>query len=128
MKMIDCSITENYLKERARMTEKCQINCRDCPFYYPSNAYCSLFEDKYPEKSIEIVQKWSDEHPLKTYKDDFFEKFPNARKREDGIPDICYKKIYGIKYRYGECDNGCAECWNEVMPEAVESEVKNEHS
>ena len=29
-------------------------------------------------KAIEILQKWSNEHPERTYAQDFFEKFPKA--------------------------------------------------
>ena len=50
------------------------------------------------EKAIEIVQKWSDEHPKKTYAQDFFEKFPKAPKDKSAkseYPDACRNLIYG---------------------------------
>lgn len=56
-----------------------------------------------------------DEHPQKTYAQDFFEKFPNAPKY-GGRPGGCRTHIYG-----GElvCNvGGCKKCWNEVMPDA----------
>ena len=68
------------------------------------------------KEAIEIVQKWSDSHPIpkpKTYAEDFFEKFPNAPKC-CGTPSACRDCIYGS----GKvCGPGlCKDCWNEPMP------------
>lgn len=73
--MIDCSKTKNYLTEWRRMTKQrkdgiCELNCIDCPLSSFNNGIgvqCSVLETNYPEKAIAIVQKWSDEHPPKTY-------------------------------------------------------------
>ena len=61
---------------------------------------------------VEIMQKWSDEHPEKTYAQDFFEKFPKAQSDSDGTPCVCRRIIYG-----GNCDytGACYRCWNEPM-------------
>ena len=47
-----------------------------------------------------------------SYKDDFFEKHPNALKDVNGDPKPCRKVIYGEK----KCPNqkSCHECWNEI--------------
>lgn len=87
MSKIDCSITENYLKEKARMTkpgygDSCNIDCRNCPlsdYNNLANIGCSKFEKFYPKEAISIIQKWSDEHPLfkpKTMLEDFLKKVP----------------------------------------------------
>lgn len=73
--MIDCSKTENYFAEKRRMTKRaknglCKLGCSNCPLCSINNnkgQSCTAFEMLYPEKAIEIVQKWSDEHPQKTY-------------------------------------------------------------
>ena len=65
MMKIDCSKTENYLKERGRMTKNCVICCSDCPLSGENNGKnlgCGKFENRYPEEVIGIVQAWSDEH------------------------------------------------------------------
>ena len=70
MAKIDCSITENYLKEKARMTkssysDSCTINCRDCPLSSDNNIHgytCNCFEKMHPKEAISVIQKWSDEH------------------------------------------------------------------
>lgn len=96
--MIDCSRTENYFAEKQRMTKKhklnhggyaCKLNCADCPLSHLNNGstmLCSDFETFYPEKAIKIVQKWSNEHPQKTYLSEFLKNHPNALLNDDGTP------------------------------------------
>ena len=69
--------------------------------------------DSLPDNADEIVDKWVQEHPVKTYATDFFEKFPNAPKNSDGVPKTCYRHVYGDgKY----CSSyACTECWNREM-------------
>ena len=49
----------------------------------------------------------------KTYKEDFLEKFPNAR-MECGVPVSCRLNIYADDEK---CCFECAKCWNEIMEE-----------
>lgn len=92
--MIDCSRTENYFKEKARMTKKrkygvCKLKCTDCPLSVKNNGTgvsCESLEIHYPKKAVEIIQKWSDEHPPKTYLSEFLKNYPNAKLRADRTP------------------------------------------
>lgn len=73
--MIDCTKTENYFAEKRRMTKRtmregCKIKCSECPLSSLTNGTsecmtCITFEMYHPEKAIEKVQRWSDEHPQK---------------------------------------------------------------
>lgn len=127
MSKIDCSITENYLKEKARMTEsigvdRCGISCMTCPLYCLNNECkmsCRRLENKRPEKAIAIVQKWSDEHPVKTIKDDFLEKYPNAEYSEfGGGLKVCAKWLGYFNKDYSCPDKGnCNLCWNTPLSE-----------
>lgn len=119
---MDCNITTNYFKEKIRMLkpdggDPCTISCSVCPFSKINNGIsveCDLLEAFHIEKAIAIVQKWSDEHPRKSYKDDFLEKFPNACLNEVGQPHICRKLIYG----YADCTGkSCFECWADPIPD-----------
>lgn len=103
-----------YLREKNRMTNKCQIECRNCPLSSKNSIVvgCSTLEHEFPEDCVQIVEKWAKEHPLKTYAQDFFEKFPNAPRDRKGLPILCKKKIYG-----GECSSKCTNCWNLQMEE-----------
>lgn len=98
--MIDCAKTENYFAEKQRMTKRhrlngvsygmCELNCTDCPLSLSNNGVgvpCTDFEMLYPKQAIASVQKWSDEHPQKTYLTELLEKYPNALIGDDGTPE-----------------------------------------
>lgn len=79
MKM-DCSKTENYFKEKSRMTKECGVNCAYCPLRTSAidiDEDCIILEERYPEKAVAIVQRWSDEHPQKTWTDKLTDMLPN---------------------------------------------------
>lgn len=103
--MIDCKITENYLKEKKRMCR--DRRCDDC--ILDGNCIASEIYDF--QKNIDTVQKWSDTHPIKTYLSDFLEKYPKATMLEEGKrPDfICVKNL---GYFTGDCKGDCKACWN----------------
>ena len=100
--MIDCSKVENYFAEKRRMTKEqqdgvCKLKCSGCPLSSFNNGSrdmvpCFAFERIYPEKAIAIIQKWSDEHPQKTYLSEFFKHYPNAE-LSHGVPKTCLKKL-----------------------------------
>lgn len=121
--MIDCSKTQNYFIEKLRMTKRtknglCKIKCSNCPLCSNNNGEglsCPTFEMYYPEKAIEIVQKWSDEHPQKTFLTEFLKNYPNAKLDEDGIPlKICPWHL-GLM-SVNSCRNNCVNCWNQPIP------------
>lgn len=66
-------------------------HCSGCPI--KSILSCSVH--RLPDGIDEIVDKWVAEHPVKTYAMDFFEKFPNAPRSSDGIPQTCWGHVYG---------------------------------
>ena len=98
---------------------------RMCNFY-SSCSKCRLFEQCndndcgvcfLPDNLDEIVDKWADEHPVKTYVMDFFEKFPNATKTDSGRPIYCRANFYGDELECSEY--GCEACWNQEMKEKL---------
>lgn len=126
--MIDCSRTENYFAEKQRMTKKhklncgayiCELNCTDCPLSCSNNYIgvpCSDFETLYPEKAIGIVQKWSNEHPQKTYLSEFLKNYPNTLLNDVGLPkDVC---LYNLGLTDCKEDRNCVECWNQPIEES----------
>ena len=121
---MDCSKTINFLSELKRLCDsrdECvanEANKEDCPMF----GVCSLTHSRLCAKNIktaiEIVQKWSNEHPKKTYAQDFFEKFPKAQSNSDGTPFVCRKRIYGgIRSTLEDCDytGACYRCWSEPL-------------
>ena len=123
--MIDCSRTENYFIEKSRMTKRqknviCKLDCSDCPLSSSNNGTgisCTNLEMSYPEKAIKIVQKWSDEHPQKTYLSEFLKNYPNAPLVHDGTPEICLRKL-GLTDIKTCRVGGCVECWNQPIEES----------
>lgn len=123
--MIDCTKTENYFAEKARMTKRtkkglCEISCSDCPLYNENNGTseglsCGCLEMHYPEKAIEIVQKWSDAHPQRTYLSQFLEHYPNVQLYDTGLPKGVCPYNLGLT-DIDDCDNNCVKCWNQPIP------------
>ena len=108
---MDCNKMTNFLAELKRLYDSRDGWCADV-----LTTICA--EDV--KTAIEIVQKWSDEHPKKTYIQDFFEKFPKAQNDSDGTPFACRKRIYGgVRPNDKRCNRreACYECWNEPMEE-----------
>lgn len=52
--------------------DTCGLHGHNCEFSIDTNSY----EDD--ERILQYVQQWHDEHPLKTYAQDFREKFPGC--------------------------------------------------
>lgn len=126
--MIDCSKTANYFAEKQRMTKKhklnggayiCELNCANCPLNSLNNGTndkisCSDFETLYPEKAVAIVQKWSDEHPQKTYLSELLKHYPNAPLDDDGAPKCVCPHTLGLT-DINNCDDNCIKCWNQPI-------------
>lgn len=123
--MIDCSKTKNYFAEKQRMTGQrkdgvCELNCIDCPLSSFNNGIgipCMNLESSYPEKAIEIVQKWSDEHPQKTYLSEFLKHYPNALLDKNDTPGKVCPCDLGLM-SMDDCRDGCVKCWNQPIEES----------
>ena len=133
--MIDCSKTENYFAEKARMTRGaedgiCKLDCLQCPLSTTNNGTndkmsCVDFEALCSKKAISIVQKWSNEHPQKTYLSELLKAFPNAQLNDSGMPKGMCPHELGLKdIDCGKTDNACVKCWNQPLPEREEEEEK----
>ena len=120
--MIDCFKTENYLAEKKRMSKTtesgvCKVECTNCLLSSYNNGdgiCCTDFEMLYPKKAIEIVQKWSDAHPQKTFLTEFLKNYPNAPLDDDGTPKGICPRALGLM-DIDDCDDNCIKCWNQPM-------------
>lgn len=122
---MDCNKTIDFFAEAKRLCDSrtgCTAdvaNKEQCPLF----AFCKhpgiTRGAEYAKKLIENLQKWSNEHPKKTYAQDFFEKFPKAQRNWDGTPFVCRKRIYGGIHSatLEDCDytRACYRCWSEPM-------------
>ena len=107
------------LKRFSKVKGGCaHIQCDECPL---NPIECDY--DKFDLNGVlRFLDDWDAAHPVKTYAQDFFEKFPNAPKSSVGTPKAC-------PYNCGYCaDSGCVfdsnrssdciACWNRPMPDA----------
>ena len=90
--------------------------CRTCQMFFENNGtgkVCPSFMLDHPKEAEEILIKWDKENPVKTYKTDFLEKFPNTILYSTGKPKACVQHLYGITFN---CDNTkCTDCWNSPL-------------
>ena len=72
------------------------------------------------ERVDDIIKKivdWAKKNPPKTYAQDFFEKFPNAKKLLGSAPTVCRKQIYPNVVSEFCSDADCVRCWIQSMEE-----------
>lgn len=114
-----------YLTELLRMCETI-LDCDSCPLGIEDRTYCD--ESRFDEynmnvdnlkKAVAIVEKWSEEHPIKNRKSEFLKMFPNARMGSDGFPNLCLR----ILDRTITCQTQtCKQCKEEYWLAAAEDE------
>lgn len=121
---MDCNKTINFFSEIKRLCGSRAGRCADaddeeqCPMFDYCEHSITTRGTEEITKAIENLQKWSDEHPKKTYAQDFFEKFPKAQSYSDRSPVVCRKIIYGeIRPPFENCyyTGACYRCWNEPL-------------
>lgn len=109
---------QDFVKEYSRLCDAYRLPqksaCRtDCPFINMRCAFPENVNINHPErfeKTYNIVEKWSDTHPVKTRQNEFLKMFPNAVIDEDnGI--LCIRPC-DIDESIG-CTNGkgCDDCY-----------------
>lgn len=105
---------KEFFEERERMLNSlgrtggiCSgVFCRDCPL----DKHCDAKE------SVDIVEKWSKEHPKKTYLSVLLETFPNTP-MSNGIPsEVCPSDI-GLAATCISENINCRDCWNQEYKE-----------
>ena len=120
---MDCNKTIDFFAELKRLCDSrtaCTAdaaNKEQCPLHGFCRQSLAIRAEEIIT-AVENLQKWSDEHPKKTYAQDFFEKFPKAQSNSDGTPFVCRKRIYGgIRSTLEDCDytGACYRCWSEPL-------------
>lgn len=116
--MADCGKTEVFFKELKRMCGKFNSTCVGCKIYsicFDTGCY-SFIKDN-PQEAIEIVQKWSDQNPIKTRQSEFLKMFPEAKLDDYDILILKPCMIDVTCQRNGIC---CADCREEYWLAEVE--------
>lgn len=118
-----------YFEEKRRMVDSIGGDngncltaiCKDCPISQYNNSKnigCSSMENMFPEEAVAIIEKWSQEHPLKTMLSDFLEKYPKASLEKDGTPSFCPEDLGYCEEVYCDMNSlDCTKCWNRPLEE-----------
>lgn len=96
-----------FIKEAKRMCESYE-ECEACPANADGFDDCRIdhMHDIDAENAVNIVEKWSKEHPRKTRNSEFLKHYPNAINCE-GVLFICPK---WVDESYNPC-NGCSKTY-----------------
>ena len=109
-----------FFSEHRRMC-KSSSDCAKCEYHGDKcdNAI-ELFE-----KTVAVVEKWSQEHPRKTRQDVFLEQWPEAELTKDGAISICPIAVSAAyRNKTGGCASSirprCGDCMREFWMQEVE--------
>lgn len=93
-----------------------QNDCGDCPFSTEIGSCNGT--DSITQKHIDIVQEWSDFHPVKTRQSEFLKMFPDATTQDGTLtinPCNLDWKTHGLC-----CSNNCDDCRKKYWLEEIE--------
>lgn len=82
-----------FLKEKSRMCNTFNLcdggGYKETCELYKEGLTCADYTNDYPEKAVEIVERWAKEHPRKTRQNGFLKLFPRVEKAADGMVAFC---------------------------------------
>lgn len=96
-----------YVKNKLRLCRS-KESCSVCPLQDKENCCCITDTIEYVEKSVQIVEEWAKDHPVKTRQSEFLKMFPNA--------ELCRGTVNilpcSIEKGMSKCcrDKRCEEC------------------
>lgn len=121
--MVNCNDFRTFKKEKGRMCDFFDNNVELCPLKTYYSKWSCLECDELClvriDFAIKTVQKWSDEHPIKTRQSEFLKVFPNACMREDcPVLDICPMSLD----KHFSCEKyiTCSDCLRDYWLKEVE--------
>lgn len=105
------------LKRMCNSYKSCSLS--PCPLYKDGIFnYChpqGIDTSEDIERVLNTVEKWSKEHPKRTYLSVFLEKFPKTKLNDSGVPRFC---ICNLGFDYCSiCIDDCKTCWNREYKE-----------
>ena len=71
------------------------------------------------EKTVAVVEKWSQEHPRKTRQDVFMEQWPNCMMGDDDVVGMCPRNVDKMYACNGLLFAGCPDCRREFWMQEV---------
>lgn len=111
---------KEFLNEFKRMCDFYgKEECCGCPFNKEGLMICESLTLYDPKYILDTVEKWSKEHPKKTYLSVLLEKFPKTVLNEFGIPSFCPSYLGFKEFQDARCGEyeRCENCWNKEYKE-----------
>ena len=99
------------------------LDCEDCPLYQSDEIdFCTAVPQKRSregaEKTVQIVEQWAKENPVKTRQSEFLKLFPDAD-ISTGNVNVCPNSLYKEKHDCSQYTN-CLSCKREFWSQEVE--------
>ena len=112
-----------FIKEKERMC-KAGGSCILCPACLDGACAVGLRSSVAPERQINLVKVWAEQHPAKTRQDVFLEQYPEAKIDLNGVLMVCPAPIFlSHRGKGGGCsyfNKNCAVCRREFWSQEVE--------
>lgn len=68
-------------------------------------------------KVVDVVEKWSNEHPVKTRQSKFLKQFPNAKMwNDENFLKVCPQHLDSTR----KCQSICYDCYKEYWSKVIE--------
>lgn len=119
--MIDYNVTFEYLHGFNRMCDNFkEDNCTGCRFFEENKCAYETFRNDDPRVCIKIVWEWCKDHPEQTLLTVFNSHYPQAKKGDNGIPNVCAGKLGKVNFcneLFNPFSRRCEECWNTPIME-----------
>ena len=112
--MIDAKVFIQEYKRMCHYYSRVRKNCKECPASN-NEGYCSgvQFPD---DDTIDKIDKWVKDNPVKTRQSEFLKIFPNAKMWDDkGFLSVCPKTLDTKEGCSSTCFDCCKKYWNEVV-------------
>ena len=117
-----------FLKTKNRMCaaylRALSTKCDGCPLDEVASVMCSKWCFDHAEEAVGIVERWAEQHPVKTRQSEFLKQCPEAGIDDYGVLRIC-PCLISISHRNarGGCahtDSDCIDCRREFWMQEVE--------
>lgn len=115
-----------FLKEKSRMCNTFNLcdggGYKETCELYKEGLTCADYTNDYPEKAVEIVERWAKEHPKKTRQSELLKLFPRVEKAADGMVAFCPEDMdskFVCPIKKGGCRDQCIGCREKYWLEEV---------
>ena len=117
-----------FIVTRDRMCRSFNGRCTGCEVNERMGAddICIDYMVQHPQEVVEIVERWTKEHPLKTRQSEFLKMFPRAGRGEDGLIVFCpedFDSKFECPLKRGSGHDLCGECRKNYWLEEVDDDV-----